>query len=239
MNDSGFISDGAYAGSDGDSDDASSEAPSARQQSRRKLYGGSQVSTFSRIETDRLSRREERKARPTHDEYAARMLDESTIRAIVVDDHRCHQTWDDEGETVQCHHQLWARGTATAVRVLRDQRKTFLDLGSKERGELVLKALGFESSSGGLHCGDDPRWKAPVAKVVFRLGPTPDRLRPVCRCIFLAQYPISLATLKRIIQRKRIGADLYARLGDDIRMHKVQPKTLHVVAWALEYANQV
>ena len=47
-------------------------------------------------------------------------------------------------------------------------------------------------------------------QVLYRvpIAGAPDRLRPVCKEIFLAHYPISLATLKRIVEKKRSGVEL-------------------------------
>ena len=47
-------------------------------------------------------------------------------------------------------------------------------------------------------------------QVLYRvpIAGAPDRLRLVCKEIFLEHYPISLATLKRIVEKKRLGVEL-------------------------------
>ena len=47
-------------------------------------------------------------------------------------------------------------------------------------------------------------------QVLYRvpIAGAPDRLRLVCKEIFLEHYPISLATLKRIVAKKRLGVEL-------------------------------
>ena len=73
-------------------------------------------------------------------------------------------------------------------------------------------------------------YRVPVAGSV-------DRLRTVCKSTFLAHYPVSLATLKRIVLRKRLGEELYSKLsaGPD----RLPVKSLHAISWWISYAEQV
>ena len=227
-------------GTGGTGDDTSDDEPEPAQEKRqRAFFGRAGVSTVARMSAADTCRREDRTKRPSHAEYALTQCAPDRIRSLVIDDHKCHHSWSDEDETVQCHHQLWARSVTASVEALRQARSNFLALGTKERGNAVLAALSFDESMT-LHAGAGAgvAWKPPVAKVVFRVGPTPDRQRTVCACVFLAQFPISRATLTRIVQRKRIGADLYSKIGHELRKESINVKTLHVISWTLEYANQ-
>ena len=192
------------------------------------------------MNTDDVCRKEERNVRPSHAEYALQQCAPARVRGLVINDHKCHHAWRDGNEEVQCHHQLWARSITGSVDALQKARSDFLALGTKERGNAVLAALAFAEVQQ-LHpdAGAGVAWKPPVAKVMFRVGPTADHQRTVCRSIFLAHYPVSLATLKRVVQRKRIGAELYSRIGHELRKETINAKTLHVISWTLEYARQV
>ena len=100
----------------------------------------------------------------------------------------------------------------------------------------VYNALAFADA---LQLHGASGWKPPVQKIVYRVGPNAGQRRPVCREVFLAHYPVSLATLKRIEQRKRLGADMYVTLEPLLRQHRISNKTLHALAWWLGYAKQV
>ena len=56
------------------------------------------------------------------------------------------------------------------------------------------------------------------AQVLYRVpvDGSSDNKRPVCRDVFLAQYPISAATLKRIVLKKRFGAELYDKAAPEL-----------------------
>eukprot|EP00965_Chrysotila_dentata_P053694 1781104-Pleurochrysis_carterae.AAC.2 len=61
----------------------------------------------------------------------------------------------------------------------------------------------------------------------------------MCREVFPARFPTSLASLKRRIQEKRVGADLYASAEkEDTPSSLGSSKALHAVAWWLGYAPQ-
>ena len=224
-----------------DNDTATAQPAPAHHKQQRPLYKAAGVSTAVRLNVEDSARRESRKARPSHAEYALQQCASTLVRSLVIDSHKCHNHWEDHGEEVECHHQLWARSIPGSVDVLRKARTDFLALGTKERGNAVLAALAFDESNQLHRPGVEGGivWRPPISKVLYRVGPTPDRQRTVCRFIFLAHYPVSLATLKRIVQRKRLGAELYSKLGYELRKERINVKTLHVIAWTLEYAKQV
>ena len=228
-------------GDDTSDDETATARPAPAQPKRqRPFYGASGISSVARVNTEGVCRKEGRKGRPSHAEYALQQCAPDLVRSLVIDDHKCHHTWRDEQEEVQCHHQLWARSITGSVDTLRQARCAFLAMGTKDRGSAVLAALAFDESQQ-LHAGAGAGvvWKPPIAKVIFRVGPSADRQRTVCRCIFLARYPVSLATLKRIVQRKRIGVELYSRIGYELRKESISVKTLHVISWVLEYNSNM
>lgn len=200
------------------------------------LYGAAAHSSHKRMCAEVEMRAAARSRRPSHAQYKEALLDSATIQQIVVGQHRCKHMWTDGDELVQCTHQLWARGVPAAITVLTKQREAFLVKGSKERGNDVFAALTFADATQ-LH--GPTAWKPPVNKVVYKVGPTPEQQRVVCQEIFLAHYPVSRATLKRLVQRKRVGADAYPPLNALLRQHRTSNKTLLVISWWLAYAKQV
>eukprot|EP00965_Chrysotila_dentata_P059291 1968173-Pleurochrysis_carterae.AAC.1 len=96
---------------------------------------------------------------------------------------------------------LWARCVNEAVEALTRQREAFMSLNSKGRAQAVYDALSFEATVGDMH--SSTTWQQPLQKVIYRVGPSADRSREVCRGIFLAHFPTSLASLKRRVQEKR------------------------------------
>ena len=226
-------------GDDGDFDCASAACESERDsddEDAPRLYGASGRNSLKRMQVELDVRASLRARRPTHAQYAAALLDPEAIKAIVTGEHRCCNTWLDNGEEVQCHHQLWARGIPAAVAALAQQRESFLAGGTKDRGDAVYAALTFQDA---LQLHGPSGWSPPVRKVVLRVGLTPGSERVVCREIFLAHYPVSLSTLKRIVARKRLGAELYVKLNPLLQQHRISNKTCHVLSWWLEYAKQV
>eukprot|EP00965_Chrysotila_dentata_P219466 6191168-Pleurochrysis_carterae.AAC.1 len=71
---------------------------------------------------------------------------------------------------------------------LRAQREAYLLQGNRGRAMTVLEAVTFESCVGSLHL-----WSAIVQHLLYHVGTSADRLRVVCREIFLEHYPTSLA----------------------------------------------
>eukprot|EP00965_Chrysotila_dentata_P243386 6205385-Pleurochrysis_carterae.AAC.1 len=163
------------------------------------------------------------------------MLAPAAINAIILGNHTCRNKWVDEvGDEVGCHHHLWDRRNEIAVAALRKQREQFLALGTRARAKTVLEALSFESSRGA-----QQGWAAPVQRVVYRVGTSVDRMREVCREVFLANYPVGLATLKRRVKEKRLGKDLYQSAeGEDAPTSVGSLKALHAIAWWRGYAEQ-
>ena len=178
------------------------------QRAPRVLYGAARRSTAKRLRAEQQRRAVDRGSHPSHAAYAAAQLDRATAEAIVVRNHRCTNTWLDDGEVVQCHHHLWARGVDASIGALQQQRAAFLQLNARARSETVYEALDFAHAAQ-LHSAAAD-WDVPMQRVVFCVGPSEDRKRVVCREIFLAQYPVSLATLKRLIARKRLGVGVRA-----------------------------
>jgi len=201
------------------------------------LYGAAGRSTSKRMRVDGEMRTAAHTKRPTHAAYRKAKLEDKISRGMINSNHKCKHMWCDAGEDVQCHHQLWARGVPAAISALQEQRRTFLEQGTKARGKIVYNALTFQDATQ-LHAGA-ASWQPPVRKVVYRVGFRPEAMRLVCREIFLAHYPVSLSTLKRIVARSRIGADLYVKLIPLLEQHRISNKTLHVLSWWLEYAKQV
>ena len=211
-------------------------ASSDNEEPNAHLYGAAGRSSNKRIVIEQEMRAAERSRRPAHAAYKEAQLDAAVIQNFIVGEHRCLHMWEDGDEMVPCNHRLWARTVPAAMAALRKQRETFLAKGTKERGVEVYDALTFPDA---LQLHGPSGWTPPVHKVLYRVGPGVEQRRPVCREIFLANYPISLATLKRIVQRKRLGAALYTRLDALLRQHRVSHKTLHAIAWWLGYAKQV
>ena len=181
-----------------------------------------------------------RTARPSHSEYTEKMLCDAALIDVVTGTHKCMYEWDDAGEIVQCDHALWARSTANAIAALRKQRASFLERGSKARARVVLDALSFHTQSCVVKEEDGmPGWTNPYAQICFRVEIAPQRWREVCRSVFLSHYPVSPATLKRVIARKRLGSELYARAEQRMAEKQLTAKTLHAIAWYTSYANQV
>ena len=211
--------------SDGSSD---SDAP--------QLYGSSSRASIKRMRAEDAMRRAARGQRPSHVQYREAVLNSTAIQQMVVGEHRCSHMWMDGDERVQCTHQLWARSVPAAIAALKKQREVFLAQGCKERGQEVYAALSFREA---VQLHGTREWTPPMRPVVYRIGPTPEQQRIVCREAFLAHYPVSTATLKRIVQRKRVGADAYAQLSSLLRQHRTSSKSLHVIAWWIGYAKQV
>lgn len=222
-------------GDDGDSECAVCESESNDDDAPR-LYGASGRNPSKRMRVELDVRASLRAQRPSHAQFAAVLLDPEAIKAIVTGEHRCRNLWLDDGEEVQCHHRLWSRGIPAAIAALMEQRKRFLACCTKDRGDAVYTALAFEDA---LQLHGPSGWSPPVRKVVFRVGLMPGSERVVCREIFLAHYPVSLSTLKRIVARKRLGAELYVKLNPLLQQHRISNKTCHVLSWWLEYAKQV
>eukprot|EP00965_Chrysotila_dentata_P146600 4840949-Pleurochrysis_carterae.AAC.1 len=66
-----------------------------------------------------------------------------------------------------------------------------------------------------------------------------DRMREICREIFLAHYPSSLASLKRRVQKKRVGKDLYESVEDEDAPNSIgSVNALHANAWWRGYTDQ-
>ena len=200
------------------------------------LYGAARRCSHKRMRAEAEMGGAARSSRPTHQAYTAAALSSATIQQLVLGAHQCRQMWMEEDELVPCNHRLWSRTFPAAVAALTKQREAFLAQSSKQRGHDVFAALTFGDASQ-LH--GPAAWTPPVSRVVYRVGPTPEQQRVVCREVFLAHYPISLATLKRLVQRKRVGAAAYAPLTALMRQHRTSAKTLHVIAWWLGYAKQV
>jgi len=112
------------------------------------------------------------------------------------------------------------------------QCKRILALSTKQRAKTVYGALMFESTTD-VHNA----WRVPCPRPLYRVGPSPDKMRVVCRQTFLANYPISLATLKRLVLNKRVGLEPGVRDSPPPKGMST-PKTMQVVAWWLPYANQ-
>eukprot|EP00965_Chrysotila_dentata_P231122 6198166-Pleurochrysis_carterae.AAC.1 len=209
---------------------------------RRGFYGSSSYASTSRT-YDEAEERERvasaRTKRPSHSEYAARLLTPAAIQAVIIGAHQCRNRWDCGGQSVQCQHQLWAVETSDAVQVLARQRQAFLALNSKGRAQAVYDALSFEAAVGDLH--GSSTWQQPLRKVIYRTGPAADRSRSVCREMFLEHFPTSLASLKRRIQEKRVlglSPSEQRNAARDKKPDLRSVKSLNVIAWWTAYAEQ-
>eukprot|EP00965_Chrysotila_dentata_P248676 6208475-Pleurochrysis_carterae.AAC.4 len=101
-----------------------------------------------------------------------------------------------------CDHELWAiTPLMLSYEALMKQRDDFLNqLSQEERGQTVYNTLQFESLVSGLQ-ESDVKQKAPVRFIM--VGSNSGCQRAVCKCVLLAHYPLSPATLNRINGNKR------------------------------------
>ena len=202
-------------------------------------YGAASRSSASRMDDAEWMRTMGQTARPTHQTYTDRLLSYDAIADIVNGTHGCTRTWSDEGEIVECHHALWARSSANAIKALTDQRTNFLSMKTKARGRAVYDALVFASEVVPAEDHHLPTWKTPYARVLYRVEVRPGHWREVCRSVFLAHYPVSNSTLKRIVARKRAGESLYQTVMAEVKGKTMKAMTLNAISWMLSYAQQV
>eukprot|EP00965_Chrysotila_dentata_P061136 2025577-Pleurochrysis_carterae.AAC.3 len=150
------------------------------------FFGASRYTSAVRARDEanlRQEARATRRKRPSQEEYRQRMLTPAAIQAVITGARVCTNNWTSQGNSVPCHHMLRVQLLSDAVEALTKQRTRFLRLSGKQRAKVVLDTLSYEST-GDLH----GIWTSPVAQVVYRVGPAPDRMRRVCKYIFLAHF---------------------------------------------------
>eukprot|EP00965_Chrysotila_dentata_P141807 4687259-Pleurochrysis_carterae.AAC.1 len=139
-----------------------------------------------------------------------------------------------------------------ALQKLAAQRKKFFALNRPARARTVFNALTFQTTTGSLDqpptnavqsaVASSQQWRTPVPPVLYRVGNAADCLRLGCREIFLEHYPVSLATLRRIVALKYTGGDMDYESASKAAVRSgalSSSKLLEAIAWWKSHAEQM
>ena len=167
----------------------------------------------------------------------------------------CKHAFQLGGFTYNCCHNLYDSDLQTAYNKLRDARAKFLapSYGTKARGRDIMNALTLPTLSAGDQAAtaDEDMIYAVRAPPPLPCPPLPSPPLPlathgvawlqvgrrrVCKDIFHLRYPVSRATLDRLIAAKRCGFDPYG--GEGRQSGVLTDKSMYAVAWWLNYAEQ-
>eukprot|EP00965_Chrysotila_dentata_P212540 6187101-Pleurochrysis_carterae.AAC.1 len=205
-NDGSHNSDGVYSdGSDDESRDVKRATPEYEHDGAAG-YSSSLRTWDANAERKRAALT--RNKRPSHQAYSDTKLTPEAVQAVITGRHRCRNKWFDGVANVPCPRQLWAHLSSDAIVALTRQREQFLALSNRERAKAVCNSLVLESHVGPLHNdAAQSSWRRPMQRVFMRVGPSPDKVREVCKQVFREHHPYSLASLKRRMQEKQIGCE--------------------------------
>eukprot|EP00965_Chrysotila_dentata_P135738 4487353-Pleurochrysis_carterae.AAC.1 len=99
------------------------------------------------------------------------------IKDIVTGKHECAFSVSEKGEYIPCSHQLWEKTFAASVAALTEQCKTFLNLGTKERGQIVYDAIYFHANVASSQDPDEEGEVRVLGEPIYPVGPTPRKQR--------------------------------------------------------------